>query len=62
MFCRFVTKGGHHIGNTRRGEDTPQVAHMREAHGSHVDSLTFRAIELVKESWGWGAGFGTRDF
>lgn len=40
---------GEHIGDIRRGEDTPLVTHIWEVHGGQMDGLTFKAIKMVRE-------------
>lgn len=44
-FCRRI---GEHLGNIRRGDDTPVAMHIREYHDGLMEAIQFKGLELVK--------------
>lgn len=41
---------GEHLGNIRRGDDTPLATHMRLTHPGHEKDLKFVGLEIVRKS------------
>lgn len=47
---QFRRRIGEHMGNIRRGDDTPLATHMRLYHPGHEKELKFIGLELIRKS------------